>query len=107
MKTDPTKYELLEYLKQQEVPGPFTKPQEVVKFVEDEDSKEKVERMGKEVHYAKLMCTNMKHSSLFSLTRNGRSLPSHEYGDNLREYLDTARCLKNLTVNDLNNVLHG
>ena len=74
---------------------------------ETQESKEKVEHLRKGVHYAKLTCTNMKPSSLLRLTKNSKSLESHEYGDNLMEYLETAQCVRNITLTDLTNVLHG
>ena len=99
----------MELLKQQESPGPFTKPTEVQSFMDTTtESKEKVERLRKEIHYAKLTCTTMiKTSTALKLTRNSKSLSSQEYADNLKSYLDTARSVKSLTINDLSNVLHG
>ena len=109
LKSESTKYEILEFLKRQEVPGPFTKPTEVQTFMEaSPDNKQRTDRMRKEVHYARLTCTTMKPAAaVFRLTRNSSSLTSQEYADNLTEYLDTARCVKNLTIKDLTNVLHG
>ena len=49
---------------------------------------------------------NMQFCS-FRLTKDSKPLKSQEYADNLSEYLDTARQVKNLTLADLNMVLHG
>ena len=72
MKIESRKLEILEFLKKQRIPGPFTNPKEVKNFIDTEpEGKEKVERMRKEVHYAKLTCGTQRK---FRLTKNGQSL---------------------------------
>ena len=59
--------------------------------------------MKMEVKYARLMmCTSMNPSkaAVFRLQRNHKDLTTDEY-------LDTARSCKNITMNDLNNILFG
>ena len=38
---------------------------------------------------------------------NHLDLDAEEYADNLISYLDNARSVRSITLNDLNNVLHG
>ena len=64
MKTESQKYEILEFLKKQPTTGPFTNVEEVRKFMRMEpEGKDKVARLRKEVHYAKLTCTSMAQAS--------------------------------------------
>ena len=58
--------------------------------------------------YVRMTCTNMKPSaSVFRLKRNYKNLSSKEYGDNLVSYLNNTRSCKNISIDDLNNVLIG
>ena len=64
--------------------------------------------MKKEVKYARMTCTSLKPTApVFRLERKSKSLPTQEYAENLITYLDTARCTKTLTLQDLNHVLTG
>ena len=101
--------ELLEFLKLQEFPGSFTKPTEVKEFMQsDLRPEEKQKRLKKEVKYARMSCTAMKEThSVFRLKKNCLDLDAEEYADNLISYLDNARSVRSITLNDLNNVLHG
>ena len=68
------------------------------------------EQMKMEVTYARLMmCTSMNPSkaAVFRLQRNHKDLTNDEYAENLISYLDTARSCKNITMNDLSNILFG
>ena len=108
LKKDRQKHELLEDLKNQAIPGPFTNPNEVKFFIsETKDNKENVRnRMRKEVKYARTTCSYMKPTaSVFRLMRNSKPLSTEEYVENLTTYLDTTRSHQSLTMDDLNNVL--
>ena len=98
-------YNDLEYLKERN--GPFTKPEEVLKFDnETAEIKEKNTRLYVEIRYVKKSCLSMKHTAyVFRLKRNGRNLPSNEYVQNLCDYLGDARKKTVLTANDLADVL--
>ena len=50
---------------------------------------------------------NPSNAAVFRLQRNHKDLTTDEYAENLKSYLDTARCCKNITMNDLNNILFG
>ena len=67
------------------------------------------EQMKMEVKYGRLMCTSMNppKAAVFRLQRNHKDLTTDEYAENLISYLDTARSCKNITMNDLNNILIG
>ena len=100
--------ELLEFLKLQEFPGPFTKPTEVKEFMQsDLRPEEKQKRLKKEVKYARMSCTTMKETHSVFRLKNYLDLDAEEYADNLISYLDNARSVRSITLNDLNNVLHG
>ena len=109
LKKETEKYEILEFLKQQTIPGPFTKPAEVQKFDTTVlDSKAKQDRLRKEVKYIRLTTTILREDKeVLRLTRNSRGLSSEDYVENLMCYLDTARSCKSLTMTDLNHVLRG
>ena len=109
-KNESTKYDCLDYLNSQNIPGPFSTAAEIHNFMKsDEESKEKNKRMKMEVKYARLMCTSMNPSktAAFRLQRSHKDLTTDEYAENLIPYLDTARSCKKLTMNDLNNILFG
>ena len=54
------------------------------------------------------MCTmNPSKAAVFRLHRNHKDLSTDEYAENLITYLDTARSCKNISMNDLNNILFG
>ena len=109
LKNETVKFELLEFLKSQDVPGPFSNIEEIKLFMRSTDeSPLKNARMKKEVKYARMTCTSLKPTApVFRLERKSKSLPTQEYAENLITYLDTARCTKTLTLQDLNHVLTG
>ena len=61
-----------------------------------------------EVKYALISSKLLKTSaSLFRLKRDGKSLETKEYLENLCSYLDSVRQCKTITLNDLLNTFHG
>ena len=109
-KNESTKYDCLDYLKSQTIPGPFTTAFQVHEYMSCcPESKAKNKRMKMDVKYARLMCTSMNPSkaAVFRLQRNHKDLTTDEYADNLMAYIDTARSCKNITMTDLNNILFG
>ena len=109
LKSESTRYELLEMLKKEDIPGPFTSETEIREYIvtASEDS-EKNKRMYNEVKYARISCMSLKPTaSVFRLRRNHKNLPTEEYAENLISFLNNARCCKTLTVDDLNNVMRG
>lgn len=102
------KLEDLEFLKSQNPAGPFTACNEVKGYVEstEEDEKKKVERLYKEVRYARKTSLSLPETAeVFRLKRNGKNLSAEEYADNLMSYLDRSRATKSLNMNDLQHVL--
>ena len=89
LKKDTQKYELLENLKSQNIPGPFTNPQEIKSYLSktSESDIEKRDRMRKEVKYARITCSFMKPTaSVFRLTRHSKPLETEEYATNLTSF---------------------
>jgi hypothetical protein len=109
LKVESVKYELLESLKSQDVPGPFTHSTEVIDYGKlPLDDKIKNKRMYNEVKFARLTSMSLKPTAaVFRLKRNSRNLETREYIDNLCAYLDSTRVCKTLTLDDLSNALHG
>ena len=109
LKNEETKYSLLEQLKKETPPGPFTNIEEITEYnansQQTEDNKNK--RMFAEVKYARITCTSLKqNASVFRLKRDYKNLSTDEYIDNLTSYLTNARSSKTLSITDLNRVLH-
>ena len=108
LKKESERYELLEFLKEQVVPGPSTNPEEIALYMKNSalSYKQKQERMRKEVKYARITCSYLKPpAAVFRLTRNSKSLPPEEYAENLN-FLDT-RSPKTLSLAGLGYVLRG
>lgn len=68
-KKEATKYQLLESLKKQAIPGPFTNADEVRSFMLNvPEGKEKNDRLYDEVKYARITCTTLgPNASVFRL----------------------------------------
>ena len=63
LRKESERLEILEFLKSQALPGPFTKPVEVKSFMKSNTTlQEKQRRMKKEVKYAHVSCATMKES---------------------------------------------
>ena len=109
LKEESTKYDLLEKLKKEEFPGPFTNVDEIQRYLLlnlDDETKNK--RLYNEVKYARISCMSLKPTAaVFRLKRQYKNLTSDEYAENLMAYLANARCCKTITVEDLNNVMRG
>lgn len=103
------KYDLLERLKREEIPGPFTSEKEIRNYLDSkQDEKAKNKRLYDEIRYARVTCMSLKPTAaVFRLKRNHRNLTSTEYAENLISYLNSARCCKRITVDDLRNIMHG
>ena len=108
-KEESTKYQLLELLKMEDLPGPFASDEEVRTYMSQEHTEEtKVKRLYNEVRYARMSSVSLKPTAaVFRLKQNYKNLSSEEYADNLISYLSTARSCKTITIDDLNNVMHG
>lgn len=104
-----TKLEDLDYLQKQSIPGPLTTSEKVTEYMESEpESKEKNERMYKEIRFQRNSSQALKKdAAVFRLKRNSRNLETCEYAANLSVYLDQSRSMTSLTLNDLRNVLTG
>ena len=109
LKAESVKYELLEFLKKEQYPGPFTTVEEVKLFLESLlEDKIKNNRLYKEIKYARMTCMSLQPTAaIFRLMRNHRKLETKEYADNLITYLDSACTCRTITLDDLSNVLHG
>ena len=107
LKQEATKYIFLEYLNKQN--GPFVNAEEVSAFMNTSvESIEKNTRLMLEVKYARMTCTFMKPTAtVFRLKRDYKNLCSEEYAEHLTSYLNNARSYKNISIDDLNNVLIG
>ena len=71
MRKESERLEILEFLKSQALPGPFTKPVEVKSFMKSNITlQEKQRRMNEEVKYSRMSRTTMKEShALFRLKK--------------------------------------
>ena len=68
----------------------------------------KVKRLYNEIRYARMSSMSLQPTAaVFRLNRNYTNLSSEEYADNLCSYLCSARSCKTITIEDLNNVIHG
>jgi hypothetical protein len=109
LKDESTKYQLLETLKGEEFPGPFVSDTEVREYMKKDNEEDvKVKRLYNEVRYARMCSMSLKPTAaVFRLKRNYKNLPSEDYAENLCSYLCSARSCKTITIDDLNNVMHG
>ena len=109
LKEESTKYSLLQKLKKEDIPEPFTNEDEIKRYLlhqVDDDTKNK--QMYDEVRYARISCMSLKPTAaVFCLKRNHKNLTTAEYVENLIAYLSNACCCKTITVEDLNNGMHG
>ena len=111
-KKEASKLKDLEFLKSQHIPGPFTSNGEIQAFMTScVESKEKNNRMYREVRYARITCLSLKEtSSVFQIRSGGKNLLTQDYADNLCQYLDDSSVVSTLSMSDFNNVLtamHG
>ncbi|XP_066926157.1 uncharacterized protein [Clytia hemisphaerica] len=96
----------LQFLKSQDIPGPFTCKEDVIKFMESfEECKEKVDRMYREVRYAKACSGFGDNKAMFRLKKNGKKLSSDDYQDGLERYFEGAKAAKSISMADLKNIL--
>ena len=108
MLKESTKLGDLEFLKNQKVPGPFTRKQEVVDYMNSDDSEEtKRDRLYKEVRYARVTSQTLPPTSaLFRLrTKGNKYLPIGDYAKNLSQYLDDSHSVSKVTIAELHQVL--
>ena len=99
----------LEFIKSQEISGPFTSKSEIQDFVAKEDipEVEKRNRLYREVRYARTTSLSLAPTAaVFRLRNGGKYLSIQEYADNLSQYLDDSKCVKSLTLIDLHEVLN-
>ena len=93
LKEESVKYSVLESLKNDQVPGPFTTATEVQEYFEIPiDDKIKNKRMYNEVRYARMIKMSLKSSTpVFRLKRNSRNLETREYVNNIWTVLEYAK----------------
>ena len=105
MHQEKTKFTDLEFLKDRK--GPFTKKEEVDDYMMSAaGEKEKLERMYREVRYARMTSQTLPiSSSLFRLRRGGKYLLAEEYAVNLSQYLDDSHSMTSISMTDLHNVI--
>ena len=91
LKKDASKLKDLEFLKQQQIPGPFTAAADIKTFIEsDIEDKIKQDRLYVEVRYAKATCLSMNTQTanrFFKLRENGKKMAYQVYSDCLLKYL--------------------
>ena len=96
----------LQFLKSQQIPGPFTCKEDVENFMNScEESPDKVDRMYKEVRYAKASSGFGDNKSMFRLRQNGSRLTSKDYQDGLERYFEGARVATSISMADLKSIL--
>ena len=97
-----------EFLKSQNIPGPFTSVEEVEKFMDAQpESTEKNQRMYREVRFHRMTSSRKKESDpVFRLKQSGKNLETIDYANNLKCYLEKTRRLKNISLEDLGSVLN-
>ena len=109
LKKDASKLKDLEFLKNQDIPGPFSSAEEVDKYLESPKSdKAKQDRLYKEVRYAKATCLSMNTKSLnqfFKLRQKGKKLEFQAYSVCLKKYFDTSKSVKTVSLPEFKNAL--
>lgn len=61
-----------------------------------------------EIRYARVTSISLKlTAAVFHLIWNYQNLTSTEYTETLISYLNSARCCKRITIDDLCNIMHG
>ena len=96
---------LLDFLKKQTPPGPFTTSNEVTTYMASDNltNNEKNKRLYVEVRYARKTSLALKPTAaVFRLKKDHKNLTTEEYTENLAYYLDSSKSATNLTINDLN-----
>ena len=107
LKEESTKYDLLEKLKKEDIPGQFTNEDEIKRYLLHQvDDETKNKHMYEGVRYARISCMSLKPTAaVFHLKINHKNLTTEEYVENLIAYLSNAHCCKTITVEDLNNAI--
>lgn len=96
-------------MKNERIPRPFTIEKEIRIYLELEQN-EKIfnGRLSKEIRYARVTSISLKlASAAFRLKWNYQDLISTKYAETLISYLNSTRCYKRITVDDLCNIMHG
>ena len=109
LKKDASKLKDLEFLKNQQIPGPFTSADDVDMYINSELTiKDKQDRLYIEVRYAKATCLSMNTKSLnqfFKLRQKGKKLDYEKYADCLKSYFDTSKSMSTVTLPELKSTL--
>ena len=109
VKRDASKLKDLEYLKQQQIPGPFTAAEDIQLFIEsDIEEKTKQDRLYIEVRYAKATCLSMNTQTakrFFKLRENGKKMPYEVYSECLLKYLDASKAVAKVSIRDFRDTL--
>ena len=95
LKREAQKLADLEFLKTQELPGPFTNGKDVMEFMSYAvDQKTRNTRLYREVRYARMTSLSLKETaSVFRLKKSGKNLDSQLYVNNLVQNLDNSRSI--------------
>ena len=109
IKKDSDKLKDLDYLKNQDIRGPFSTVEEVRAFISSDIAKKnKCDRLYIEIRYAKSTCLSMNTKSLnnfFKLRKKGRKLESHVYAKCLENCFEISRTIEHVTIPDLQKTL--
>ena len=104
VKKDASKLKDLEYLKNQQLPGPITSTEELKLLLEsDLTEKQRQDRLYIEVRYAKTTCLSMNTQAanrFFRLRENGKKFSSQVYANCLFRYFDTSKAVAKVTIPD-------
>ena len=109
LRPEAEKLNSIEFMRSQKFPGPFTNIPEVQSFMDAVlESKEKNERMYREVRFPRNCSTAMKRDEeMFQLKPVHRNLETIDYATNLCQYLDQIKGISSIPTGDLRNVLNG
>ena len=99
----------MEALKNEKIPRPFTTEKKIRDYLElEQDGKFKSSRLYNACRYARVNSISLKTTAVFfRLKQNYQNFTPTEYAENLISYLNSARCCKRVTVDDLYNITHG
>ena len=96
-------------MKNERIHRPFTTEKEIRDYLELEQN-EKIfnSRLSEKIRYARVTSISLKlASAVFHLKWNYQDLSSTKFAETLLSYLNSTRCYKRITVDDLCNIMHG
>ena len=112
LKKDASKLKDLEFLKHQQIPGPFTAVEDIKTFIEsDLEDKKKQDRLYVEVRYAKATCLSMNTqiaaNRFFQVRENGEKMAYQVYADCVLKYLDSSKAVAKVSITDFRDTSFG